>query len=162
MASTTTVGLLSSTKDHAMVLSAMKASYPCSSSAPSCSCRVSSPSIPFRPRRIAAARTVSCQVATSSPDSPSSSPASDEDETGGAKIGARVRVTAPLKVYHVAKSPEIDITGMEGTLKQYVGLWKGKKISANLPFKVEFVTEVEGRGAVKFFVHLRDDEFEYV
>lgn len=47
-------------------------------------------------------------------------------------------------------------------MKQYVGLWKGKTISANLPFKVEFVEEVEGRGPVKFFAHLKEDEFDYV
>lgn len=88
----------------------------------------------------------------------------EEEEAAAAetKIGARVRVTAPLKVYHVQKAPEIELTGREGKIKQYVGVWKGKKISANFPFKVEFVADVEGRGAVKFFAHLREDEFEFL
>lgn len=81
-------------------------------------------------------------------------------------MGARVRVTAPVKVYHVQKVPELDLMGMEGEIKQYAGLWKGKRISANLPFKVEFVFPdgVEGRrpGPLKFFAHLKDDEFEFL
>ncbi|KAL2339347.1 hypothetical protein Fmac_007287 [Flemingia macrophylla] len=51
---------------------------------------------------------------------------------------------------------------MEGEIKQYVGLWKGKRISANLPYKVQFVTEIQGRGPVKFFPHLKEDEFDIV
>ncbi|KAL2330558.1 hypothetical protein Fmac_018139 [Flemingia macrophylla] len=42
------------------------------------------------------------------------------------QIGARVKVKVPLKVYHVPKIAEVDLTGMEGEIKQYVGLWKGK------------------------------------
>ncbi|KAF2312635.1 hypothetical protein GH714_037042 [Hevea brasiliensis] len=72
----------------------------------------------------------------------------------------KVRVKVPLKVYHVPRVPEVDLTGKEGHLKQYVALWKGKRISANLPFKVEFVVGIEGRGPVKFFAHLREDEFD--
>lgn len=78
-----------------------------------------------------------------------------------ARIGARVRVKVPLKVYHVSRVPEVDLNGMEGVIKDYVALWKGKRISANLPFKVEFFMDVEGRGSVKFLAHLREDEFEY-
>ncbi|KAL6981186.1 hypothetical protein U1Q18_022817 [Sarracenia purpurea var. burkii] len=101
-------------------------------------------------------------------DPPASSAAavmSEEDEkdaAAGAKIGARVRVKVPLKVYHVPRVAEIDLSGKEGTLKQYVAVWKGKRISANLPFKVGFVADVEGRGPVKFFAHLKEDEFEYL
>ncbi|MQL41583.1 ferredoxin--nitrite reductase [Escherichia coli] len=77
-------------------------------------------------------------------------------------MGARVRVKVPLKVYHVPKVPEVDLTGMEGQIKQYVGVWRGKRISANLPYKVEFLTDIQPRGPVKFFAHLKEDEFEYV
>lgn len=177
--STVTVGLLSSAStDHAMILGAMKpSSIPSSSSSSSSSSRLS---VSFSSRKLfpfpasTRRRRISCEVAiksdsaTSSSSSDlsgspsSSSPATSDDDTGGARIGARVRVKVPLKVYHVPKAPEIDITGLEGVLKQYVGLWKGKRISANLPYKVEFFTEVEGRGQVKFFAHLRNDEFEYV
>ncbi|XP_030449885.1 ferredoxin-thioredoxin reductase subunit A1, chloroplastic-like isoform X2 [Syzygium oleosum] len=122
---------------------------------------------------------VSCEVALKSdakPSSSSSSSSSSSAETGSpsvsgegdgpdggsARIGARVRVKVPLKVYHVPRVPEVDLTGMEGELKQYVADFKGKRISANLPCKVQFVKEIEGRGPVKFFAHLKEDEFEYV
>ncbi|GMN65443.1 hypothetical protein TIFTF001_034507 [Ficus carica] len=176
--STATVGLLSSAStDHAMILGAMKpSSIPSSPSSSSSRLSVSFSSRKLSPFPASTRRRgISCEVAIKSDsatsssssadlsESPSSSsPATSDDDTGGARIGARVRVKVPLKVYHVPKAPEIDITGLEGVLKQYVGLWKGKRISANLPYKVEFVTEVEGRGRVKFFAHLRDDEFEYV
>ncbi|KAK6931805.1 Ferredoxin thioredoxin reductase, alpha chain [Dillenia turbinata] len=114
-------------------------------------------------------RRVCCEVAlTTNPkpasldnddDSPSSSSSASAESQ---KIGARVRVKVPLKVYHVPRVPEVDLTGKEGELKQYVGLWKGKRISANLPYKVEFVKEIEGRGPVKFFAHLKEDEFDYI
>lgn len=120
-----------------------------------------------RPRRKSGR--ISCEVATrSDSSSPSSSYSSSADITSSdeavasPKIGARVKVKVPLKVYHVPRVPEVEITGMEGELKQYVGLWKGKRISANLPYKVQFVVDVEGRGAVKFFAHLKEDEFEYL
>jgi len=82
-----------------------------------------------------------------------------------AKIGARVRVKVPLKVYHVPKVPEVDLTGREGQIKQNVTFWKdNKRISANLPYKVEFVAEdIQGpRGPLKFVAHLKDDEFEFL
>ncbi|CAK9183582.1 unnamed protein product [Ilex paraguariensis] len=96
-------------------------------------------------------------------DTPSVSLYSEDDDKAAveAKIGSRVRVKVPLKVYHVPKVPEFELTGMIGVLKQYVGVWKGKRISANFPYKIEFVTEIEGRkGPVKFFAHLREDEFD--
>ncbi|KAM6566583.1 ferredoxin-thioredoxin reductase subunit A2, chloroplastic [Cannabis sativa] len=186
--STATIGLLSSaataassftrsgagnaSHDHLTIFGTMN----CSSSAASSSS--SSLSLPFSPPKIAYTftnrrrrRSVSCEVAiksdsttssSSSDLSASSSSLSEEDAAGVAKVGARVRVKVPLKVYHVPKVPEIDLMGKEGEIKQYVAIWKGKQISANLPYKVQFVTEVEGRGAVKFFAHLREDEFEYL
>ncbi|KAK2419505.1 ferredoxin-thioredoxin reductase, variable chain [Trifolium repens] len=85
------------------------------------------------------------------------------DESSQTNIGARVRVKVPLKVYHVPKVPEIDLTGREGQIKQNVSFWKdNKRISANLPYKVEFIAQdIQGpRGPLKFVAHLRDDEFE--
>ncbi|XP_076926963.1 ferredoxin-thioredoxin reductase, variable chain-like [Bidens hawaiensis] len=95
-------------------------------------------------------------------DNPST--AEEEVEQIQPKVGARVRVTAPLKVYHVAKVPEVELYGKEGKLKEYVAVWKGKQISANLPYKIEFLERFEERGEapVKFFAHLKDDEFEYI
>lgn len=112
----------------------------------------------------AARRSLSCQVALATDVSSSSPDAIAEEEAeAAAKIGAKVRVKSSVKVYHVMKAPELDLLGMEGVIKQYVGLWKGKRISANLPFKVEFVVSVEGQAKpVKFVAHLREDEFEYL
>ncbi|KAJ0094995.1 hypothetical protein Patl1_14935 [Pistacia atlantica] len=107
-------------------------------------------------------RMICCEVAVKSNNSTptvgfESNPSEEE-----AKIGAKVRVKVPLKVYHVPRVPEVDLTGMEGVLKQNVAVFKGKKISANMPYKVQFVTQVEGRGPVKFFAHLKEDEFDYL
>lgn len=116
-------------------------------------------------------RFIPCDVALRSNISASSSLSSssttvtqgeEEGEEAAKKIGARVRVKVPLKVYHVPRVPEVDLTGKEGHLKQYVALWKGKRISANLPYKVEFVVDIEGRGPVKFLAHLKEDEFDYL
>lgn len=121
--------------------------------------------------RAAPSGRISCEAAVSTADVPSSS--SDASSSSGVdaeaeaagKVGARVRVKAPVKVYHVPKVPELELKGMEGEIKQYVGLWKGKRISANLPFRVEFVLPegVEGRpGPLKFVAHLREDELEFL
>ncbi|XXG86879.1 hypothetical protein AAC387_Pa11g1703 [Persea americana] len=118
---------------------------------------------PVRPiptRRTNSPPSIACNVALKT--DPPATVSSPSEESDPARIGARVRVKVPLKVYHVQKIGEIDLYNKEGTMKQYVGLWKGKTISANLPFKVEFVEEVESRGPVKFFAHLKEDEFDYV
>lgn len=89
----------------------------------------------------------------------------EELKKAESKIGSKVRVKVPLKVYHVPKLPEFDLTGKVGVLKDYVGVHKGKKISANMPYKVEFLVEdVAGRDGkpVKFVAHLKDDEFEFL
>jgi hypothetical protein len=87
----------------------------------------------------------------------------EEEAEHAPKIGRRVRVTAPLRVYHVVKAPDLDVQGLEGVIKQYVGVWKGKRITANFPFKVEFQVAVDAQPKpVKLFVHLREDEFEYI
>ncbi|KAD4982772.1 hypothetical protein R6Q59_002401 [Mikania micrantha] len=91
-------------------------------------------------------------------------PTSTSEEEIPAKVGARVRVKVPLKVYHIPRVPEVDLNGVEGKIKEYVAVWKGKNISANFPYKIEFLEKLEGRGdaPVKFFAHLKDDEFEYL
>ncbi|CAH8365151.1 unnamed protein product [Eruca vesicaria subsp. sativa] len=93
---------------------------------------------------------------SSSPVKPAAS-LSEEEIEADAKIGSRVKVTAPLKVYHVNRVPEVYLEGMEGKLKDYVAVWKGKRISANIPYKVEFF-----RGNVKFVAHLKEDEFVFI
>lgn len=91
----------------------------------------------------------------------------EEEENDARVIGARVRVMVPVKVYHVPRVPVMQLAGMEGTVRQYVGVFRGANLSASLPFKVEFVKEMEGgsgdRGAlVKFTAHLKQDEFDYI
>ncbi|CAH8361334.1 unnamed protein product [Eruca vesicaria subsp. sativa] len=115
-------------------------------------------------RTRASTTTVRCDVATKSADSVNAEEAdlTEEELQAKAKVGSLIRVTAPLKVYHVNRIPEVDLEGMEGKLKDYVAVWKGKRISANLPYKVEFFKEVEGRGPVKFVAHLKEDEFEFI
>ncbi|KAG2334417.1 hypothetical protein Bca52824_005597 [Brassica carinata] len=113
------------------------------------------------PRKNPRSKKIRCDVSVKS-EADLTSLETEEDEKAKEKIGARVRVTAPLKVYHVVRVPEVELMGMEGSIKDYVVLWKGKRISANLPFKVQFVKEIEGRGPVKFFAHLKEDEFELV
>ena len=65
----------------------------------------------------------------------------------------------------MAKLPDLELTpDMVGVIKQYVGFWKGKHISPNYPFKVEFLVQGQGRagGPLKFFVHLKEDEFQII
>ena len=78
-----------------------------------------------------------------------------------AKVGDRVKVRGPLKVYHIPKMPEFDIWDMEGVVNEYVGLWKGKCISANFPYKVQFNVEVGGC-PIKFYAHLKEEDFDVV
>ncbi|XP_071708829.1 ferredoxin-thioredoxin reductase, variable chain-like [Rutidosis leptorrhynchoides] len=103
-------------------------------------------------------------IKSSASDSVSLIDGPTQEEEDSVKVGARVRVTVPLTVYHVPKVPELDLHGKEGTVKENVAVWKGKQISANYPIKIEFLEVLEGRGdkPVKFFAHLKDDEFEYI
>ena len=96
-------------------------------------------------------------------DNPTVASTSEEEEVK-AKIGARVRVKVPLKVYHIPKVPEVELNGKEGKIKDNISIWKGKNISATFPYKIEFFEKLEGRGdaPVKFFAHLKEDEFEYI
>ncbi|KAI3719604.1 hypothetical protein L6452_20506 [Arctium lappa] len=97
-------------------------------------------------------------------EDPTLSSTSKEEEEVPVKIGAKVRVKVPLKVYHIPKVPEVELNGKEGKIKEYVAVWKGKNISANFPYKIEFLETLEGRGdkPVKFFAHLKEDEFDYI
>ncbi|XP_073002476.1 ferredoxin-thioredoxin reductase, variable chain-like [Typha latifolia] len=118
--------------------------------------------IPSASIRFRARRRLSCQVAITG-DISSSSDAAKEESMAASKVGRRIRVKVPVKVYHVAKLPELDLCGLEGVIKQYVGEWKGKRITANLPFKVEFLIPTEGQAnPIKFFAHLKENEFEYI
>ncbi|KIY97627.1 Ferredoxin-thioredoxin reductase, variable chain [Monoraphidium neglectum] len=73
--------------------------------------------------------------------------------------GAKVRVKDAIKVYHVPKTPELELQGLEGTVKKIAALHKGAVLSANLQYRVQFQTSVGGND-VKFFAHLAEDEIE--
>ncbi|PNH02746.1 Ferredoxin-thioredoxin reductase, variable chain [Tetrabaena socialis] len=74
--------------------------------------------------------------------------------------GQKVKVVSSVKIYHAPKHPAgIDLNGMEGTLVKDVTHFKGKVLSANLPFKVEFVIPGETK-PVKFLAHLGEDELQ--
>ncbi|NEU72544.1 ferredoxin--nitrite reductase [Hassallia byssoidea VB512170] len=72
------------------------------------------------------------------------------------KIGDRVRVKESVIVYHHPehRGQGFDIKGSEGEVVQIATVWKGKPISANLPFVVQF--------SKKFKAHLRDNELEII
>ena len=76
-------------------------------------------------------------------------------------VGDRVKVTESLKVYHVPKVKELDLLGAEGVVKDVLGTWKGIPVSANLPYKVQFILP-RGDTTVKFIAHLQDGEFEII
>ncbi|KAL6652338.1 hypothetical protein ACP70R_011263 [Stipagrostis hirtigluma subsp. patula] len=114
------------------------------------------------PQRWRAHLRVARQVAVGS-DVSSSPDVSAEEAAAASKVGKRVRVTAPVRVHHVAKATGLDLRGMEGVVKQYVGVWKGKRITASLPYKVEFEIKLDGQEKpIRFFAHLREQEFEIV
>lgn len=73
------------------------------------------------------------------------------------KEGARVRVKAPVTIYHVGKFKEgLNLEGKEGTVVQNVAQYKGQELSANLPWKVEFAVPAPDGGAkpVKVLTHM--------
>ena len=59
-------------------------------------------------------------------------------------------------VYHIPKRAEgVDVQGWEGTVVKDVTEYKGKTLSANLPYKVQFSMEKEGSSKpLKVFIHL--------
>lgn len=71
------------------------------------------------------------------------------------KEGVRVRVTAPVKVFHVGKFKSgLDLQGMEGVVQADVSQYKGLTLSANLPWKVQFQAPGPEGKPVKVIAHL--------
>jgi hypothetical protein len=66
--------------------------------------------------------------------------ASDGHSSGAFAEGQRVKVVANVKVFHVPRSPAegIQLEGMEGVVTKDVTQYKGKILSANLPYFIEF------------------------
>jgi WD repeat-containing protein 35 len=76
------------------------------------------------------------------------------NSTGSIADGATVKVVKPIKVYHVPKHTDgLILEGMEGTVMGDVSQYKGKVLSANLKYKVQFNTEKDG-APLKFIAHL--------
>eukprot|EP00877_Chromochloris_zofingiensis_P007401 jgi/Chrzof1/2914/Cz12g03230.t1_FTRV[v5.2] len=68
--------------------------------------------------------------------------------------GATVKVTKSVVVYHAPKQPQgIDLEGLEGKIVKHDTFHKGKLITANLPYKLEIMTERDG-APLKIVAHL--------
>lgn len=72
------------------------------------------------------------------------------------QVGDRVRITAPINVYHhpAHKGQPFSIQGMEGKIVEIITDWHGRVISPNYPIKVELDN--------RFFAHVAEHEFELV
>ena len=78
----------------------------------------------------------------------------DSHSTGMFKEGQRVKVVKPVMLYSVPKHPEgLVIEGMQGEVAKDVSTFKGKILSASLPYLVKFNADLNG-AAVKFQAHL--------
>lgn len=71
-------------------------------------------------------------------------------------IGDRVRVKESVMIYHHPehRGQAFDLKGSEGDLVQITTEWKGRPVSSNLPFLIQFTK--------KFKAHLREDELEVI
>ncbi|CAL8463611.1 g3145 [Coccomyxa elongata] len=84
-----------------------------------------------------------------------------EDLAQGIEKGSKIRVKSEVTIYHSPKLGEsFNLEGREGTVLDIVQQYKGKKLSANLPYKVEFMVPVEGSKDVKLIAHLASTEIE--
>jgi Ferredoxin thioredoxin reductase variable alpha chain len=72
------------------------------------------------------------------------------------QVGERVRVKQTVVVYtHPEhRNHPFDVQGLEGEVEHVITDWKGRPVSANLPYRVKF----EGR----FKAHFAADELEVV
>jgi hypothetical protein len=70
--------------------------------------------------------------------------------------GTRVKVSAPVKIFHVGKFKEgLDLQGLEGVVQADARQFKGMELSATLPWKVQFeVAAPDGGKPVKVIAHL--------
>lgn len=73
--------------------------------------------------------------------------------------GTKVRVAAPVLVFHVPKNPQgVQLQGMEGEVEKCVALYTDKQgkshvLSPNFPYLVKLSTQIEGKD-VNFKAHL--------
>eukprot|EP00798_Chlamydomonas_sp_ICE-L_P009792 gene9792-7681_t len=80
--------------------------------------------------------------------------------TGAFPDGSKVKVNAPLIVWHVPKHPEgLQLEGLVGEVEKDASQYKGKVLSPLHPIVVKYVKNFDGKD-VKFKVHLGEDEME--
>lgn len=72
------------------------------------------------------------------------------------EIGARVRVSTSVVVYHHPehRNQAFDMQGQEGEVMAIIKEWQGRPVSANFPVLVRFGN--------KFRVHLQESELEVI
>lgn len=72
------------------------------------------------------------------------------------KVGDRVRVKESVVVYHHPehRNQPFDVKGLEGEIAAIIENWKGRPVSANLPFEVKFDK--------KFKAHFQKGELELI
>jgi hypothetical protein len=71
------------------------------------------------------------------------------------KEGDTVKVTRPIVVYHVGKFKDgLNLEGREGVVVENVMNYKGQELSANLPWKVQFLVDGPEGKPVKVLAHL--------
>ena len=77
------------------------------------------------------------------------------------KVGDRVRIKAPLILFHHPKhrNEPHEVQGLEGKIAAILTDWEGRPISPNYTIVAEF--EVEGARR-PFKAHLHEDELELV
>jgi len=85
---------------------------------------------------------------------------------GEIKIGAAVRVAKEVRVFHItgAGPDGYNLEGNEGVVVSRADDYEGRPTTANLPYKVKFQVEVEGKNGkvktLKTFAHLTKAELE--
>lgn len=84
------------------------------------------------------------------------------DNGSSIEPGTKVKVTKTVKVYHApGQATGLDLEGMVGVVKKNVLEFKGKQLSANLPYQVQFEVDRNGKPG-KLLCHLEEEEFEVV
>jgi hypothetical protein len=79
------------------------------------------------------------------------------DNGSSIEPGTKVKVTKTVKVYHApGQATGLDLEGMVGVVKKNVLEFKGKQLSANLPYQVQFEVDRNGKPG-KLLCHLVSD-----
>jgi hypothetical protein len=90
--------------------------------------------------------------------------AGDEGETkAGIEAGTKVKVTKSVKIYHMPKRQDgLDLQGFEGTVQEVITEYQGKPLTANCPYKIQFLIPKDDGKDQKLISHLKASEIEAV